>query len=132
MTTARAGRTLVSGLRPQVVVGGAEVANDVLTVRGLAGNDQLRAHPGAASRIGVLFDGGDDTDTMLPLGTSEPTPSPIVANGTAAFSSSDGGASGVNSIAESVVVNGLGGPDTFSAVGNLAALTRITVDAGAR
>ncbi len=131
VTTARAGRTLVSGLRPQVVVGGAEVANDVLTVRGLVGNDQLRARPGAASRIGVLFDGGDDTDTMLPLGTERADTFAIVANGTAAFSSSDGGASGVNAIAESVVVNGLGGPDTFSAAGNLAALTRITVDAGA-
>ncbi len=119
----------VTGLTPAVSLAHAELANDLVTVNGLAGNDQVSSTPLGPLPVNVTVDGGADNDTYRADGTNAVDLLTVTANGTFAFVSGDN-ATGVNVLAENVVVNGLGGPDTTFAVGNLAALTRITFDGG--
>ena len=86
--------------------------------------------PGAAT---VLGDGGDDLDTAFYDGTAAADQIAVTANllvprvdaaATAPFEAAGS--------TESLVLRGLGGNDTISAVGNLAAsATRLTFDGGA-
>jgi hypothetical protein len=90
-------------------VSGAEPALDVLTVNGQGGSDRVAAGGTAGA------------DTIN-----------VVANGlAAAIVGSPYGDLRVETADEDVELDGLGGPDTLTATGNLAAITRLTFDGGA-
>ena len=127
--TPAAGALSVTGLAAAVSVVHGELANDRVDVNTLAGADQVTASPLAGEPVQVNVDGGTESDTFRVVGSNAADVLSVTANGTAAFASADN-ATGVNVVAENVVLNGLGGPDTTFAVGNLAGLTRLTIDGG--
>ena len=122
--------TLVTGPSSAVQVSGGEEALDNIVVAGLGGADTLTMALGAASGpVPVNFDGGDGVDTAHYNGTAGDDEIPVVANGFEA-SVAPAGTSRLDALAESLIVSGLDGWDTISAVGNLAALTAITMNGG--
>ena len=122
--------TLVTGPSSAVQVSGGEEALDNIVVAGLGGEDTLTMAVGAASGpVPVNFDGGLDTDTVHYNGTAGPDEIPVVANGLEA-SVAPIGSSRLDVLAESLIVSGLAGGDMISALGNLAALTAITMNGG--
>ena len=56
---------LVSGLHAQVLVTGAEPANDALTVNGLDGQDVINAGDLIANQVKLTIDGGAGNDTIF-------------------------------------------------------------------
>ncbi len=125
------GGARVNGLGARVTGITSEPTTDGLVVNGLAGDDQIAANPDVAAPIGVHFDGGADTDTAVARGTGGADVFAVAANGTSAFVSGTGGVGGLDLVAEKLSLTMSGGNDTVSAVGNLAAITAITVDGGA-
>jgi Ca2+-binding RTX toxin-like protein len=123
------GGVTVNGLVPAVSVLHPEATNDTVQVNTLAGNDQISSSPLTSLPMLVNVDGGADTDTYTANGTSGNDTFSVIANGTAAFTSADG-ATGVNAITENLDVNTLGGNDQVVSTGNLAAITRLTIDGG--
>jgi len=127
--------TLLGRGGADLLFGGA--GNDVLTggdgddqMFGQAGNDRMIWNPGDDSDF---MEGGDGNDTAEVNGGNGAEIFSVVANGTrvqfdrlnpAPFTLDIG-------TTENVVVNMNGGDDLFSATGNLAALTSVTVDGGA-
>ncbi|HVG71112.1 MAG TPA: calcium-binding protein [Vicinamibacterales bacterium] len=65
------GSVTVSGLPAQVTIGGAEAANDLLVINGLAGNDTVDTSALAAGTIGLMIDGGFGNDTITGSGGSD-------------------------------------------------------------
>ena len=55
---------VVKGLAAQVTVDGAEAANDVLAINGLAGDDTINASGLNAGQIKLVISGGDGNDTI--------------------------------------------------------------------
>jgi Ca2+-binding RTX toxin-like protein len=123
------GAARVTGLAARVIVRGAEPSSDVLAVNGLGGDDELNVDPDVGAASGVLLDGGADVDTVHARGSTGADTVSVFANGTTVATSSDG-ATVVQSTAERTRVESLDGDDTLNAVGNLAALTQLTFDAG--
>jgi Ca2+-binding RTX toxin-like protein len=122
--------TLVTGPSSAVQVSGGEGALDNIVVAGLGGEDTLAMAVGAASGpVPVNFDGGEAQDVVHYNGTAGPDEIPVVANGAEA-SVAPAGTSRLDALAESLVVSGLDGADTITAVGNLAPLTAITMNGG--
>jgi Ca2+-binding RTX toxin-like protein len=104
---ANAGAVEASGLGALVRVLNGTFTNDVISITGV-GNDVVNINGSAAG------------DTMS-----------IIANGTNAQASSTGFTVPVNVSSNlTLVINGLGGPDTISCVGNLAALVPLVLDGG--
>jgi Ca2+-binding RTX toxin-like protein len=127
---AAAGATRVTGPGgTKVTVGGGEPSLDVLGVNTLGGDDQVAASPAAGAAIRTIVDGGEGADTVTTNGTSGPDLFTVAADGTF-VAVSDTAGTYYDAVAESVMVNGLGGEDTISAVGNLGALTTLTLDGG--
>ena len=125
------GGARVNGLGARVTGLTSEPTTDGLVINGLAGDDQLAANPDVAAPIGVHFDGGADTDTAFARGTAGTDVFSVAANGTSAFVAGTGGVGGLDLVTEKLSLTMSGGKDTVSAVGNLAAITAITVDGGA-
>jgi predicted ester cyclase len=126
-----AGKVVVSGLFAQTRVAGFEEANDTVDVATLGGDDTV------TTGVGLVFgpesinvDGGADADTLRYNGTAGADAIHAVANGTEAATAADGTARIDTLAVESTLLLGLNGSDTFSAVGNLAPLTAITMDGG--
>ena len=90
------------------------------------GIDVTGGEPGAD---GVIAEGGAGSDTVRYTGTDGDDIIPVFANATAA-SVAPLGAARIDAAVESLVLLGLDGADAISAVGNLAALTTITMDGG--
>jgi Ca2+-binding RTX toxin-like protein len=125
-----AGAPLVSGLAAQVRVSGGEAASDNVNVETLGGSDTVTAAIGIAGVTPVNVYGGEDADTLRYSGTAAADAIQVVANGAEAAVDAAGTAR-IDAVVESLVVLGLGGNDTITGVGNLAALTAITMDGGA-
>ncbi len=122
---------LVSGLSADVQVANGEEANDNVNAAGLGGEDTIAMGVGATSGPAPInFDGGNDLDVATYSGTPGADSIGVVANGSEASVESSGTAR-FDVIAESLVVLGLGGPDTITGSGNLAPLTALTLDGGA-
>ena len=122
------GATRVAGMAAAVQVSGGEGALDNILVNGLGGADSLTMAVGAATGpVPVNFDGGDSTDTVNYNGTANDDEIPVVANGLEA-SVAPAGTTRLDALAENLTVSGLDGWDTISAVGNLAALTQLTIN----
>jgi Ca2+-binding RTX toxin-like protein len=122
--------TLVTGPTSAVQVTGGEEALDNIVAAGLDGDDTLTLAVGSASGpVPVNLDGGTGTDTARYNGTLGDDVIQVVANGAEASVVSTG-TSRLDVLAESLIVSGLDGADTISGVGNLAALTSITMQGG--
>jgi Ca2+-binding RTX toxin-like protein len=119
----------VLGLAATTTVLNAETS-DQLIVNGLTGNDVLSASVAQAAAPALVFEGGDGQDTAVVEGSSGADTFAIAANGTRAHVDAGNLHLDVGTT-ESVVVHGGAGDDQFSAVGNLAALTSLTLDGGA-
>ena len=124
-----AGRTEILGLAAVVSVTNPEVA-DTLLASGLGGDDQFTSDAAVAQPLGVAFDGGDGTDTATVQGSDGNDTIQISAAAPAALVSSAGAPGFVQSVAENLDVNGLGGDDTINAGNGLATLTKLTIDGG--
>ena len=118
-----------------LMFGGA--GDDVLTggtgddqMFGQGGNDRMIWNPGDASD---LMEGGDGIDTAEINGGGAAETFTIVANGDRVrFDRVDPAPFFVDiGTTENIVLNAGGGNDNISATGNLAALTRLTIDGGA-
>jgi Ca2+-binding RTX toxin-like protein len=119
----------VTGAAAPVVVTGSEPAWDNLDVAGHGGDDTITAGFGVTGPESLGVDGGEGIDTVRFSGTAADDGIHALANGTAA-SVDAAGTSRLDTTVESVVLLGLGGADTITAVGNLAALTALTMDGG--
>jgi hypothetical protein len=124
-----AGVTIV---RPgaDVNVAGSEPAFDEVDVAAGGSDDTIALPTGVAGPASLGVDGGDGADSVRYSGTDGEDGIHALANGTVASVVSDG-TSRLDAAVESVVLLGLGGDDTITAVGNLAALTTLTMDGGA-
>ena len=129
VTVAASGATQVlNGLSTQVRVSGGEAADDIAASL-FGGADRAIVQAGVPGVATFDVDGGPDADTVTFNGTAAADTIAVVANGTEVRVDSAGTVP-VDAIAERLIVNGLGGDDRTSAVGNLAALTAITMDGG--
>jgi Ca2+-binding RTX toxin-like protein len=118
----------VNGLSAAVVVTDGEPANDTLSVPSGDSDDVITTGVGPAGPA-IAVDGGNGTDATHYEGTKGSDTIAVVANAPAATLDS-AGATAVNSTAESLTVSGLGGNDTISCQGNLAAITSLVLDGG--
>ncbi len=115
------GSPLVDGLTADVRVRGSEVG-DGIVINALGGADAITMPVGTPGAATVLGDGGADVDTAFYDGTATADQIAVTAN--ALVPRVDAAATAPFEAAgntESLVVRGLGGNDTISAVGNLAA-----------
>jgi hypothetical protein len=125
------GAPLVSGLAAKVRVTGGEEAYDNINVETLGESDTVSAGIGVAGQAPINVDGGEGTDTVAYKGTAAADTISVVANG-AEVSTVASATARLDTIAvESLVVSGLDGPDTITATGNIAPLTKLTIDGGA-
>jgi Ca2+-binding RTX toxin-like protein len=119
----------VLGLAVVTSVSNAE-ATDQFMVQGLGGNDVLSASLAQAGAPALVFEGGEGNDTVIVEGSSGADTFAIAANGTRAHV--DAGSLHLDvGTTESLVIHGGSGDDQFSAVGNLATITNLTLDGGA-
>jgi predicted ester cyclase len=116
----------VDGLAARTRVVGGEAQDDVV-VEALGGDDELVGGVGVPGAVTVNLDGGPGDDVTTYRGTPAADQIAVAANGPEVRIDTPGGAP-FDTAAEDLVVLGLGGPDTVSAVGNIAALTRLTID----
>jgi RTX calcium-binding nonapeptide repeat (4 copies) len=123
------GLLAVSGLGALTRVVGGEEALDNLDVAALGGDDTASMAVGVTGQIPANVDGGTGDDTATYSGTSGDDEILVAANGTEA-STSAAGTARFDTIAEHLDIRGLDGADTISAVGNLAALTALTMEGG--
>jgi Ca2+-binding RTX toxin-like protein len=129
VTVAATGATQVlNGLSTQVRVSGGEAADDIAASL-FGGADRAIVQAGVPGVATFDVDGGPDADTVIYNGTAAADTIAVTANGTKTRVDSAGTVP-VDAVAERVVVNGLGGDDRTSGVGNLAALTSITMNGG--
>jgi Ca2+-binding RTX toxin-like protein len=103
---------------------------DQLIVNGLAGNDTLSISTTQAGQVPVVFEGGEGEDTAQVHGSDGADTFALAANGTRAHV--DAGDLHLDvGTTESLVIDAGDGDDSISAVGNLAAITSLTLDGGA-
>ncbi len=124
----RAGVTGVTGVGARTEVFYAD-PGDVHAIAGLGGDDTFATGIGVDDKGVVAFDGGGGDDTVTYSGTNDAESIHLVANGAFARISSPPSAE-TDMIAERLNVLARGEADTVTAVGNLAALTAITIDGG--
>jgi len=130
VVTAPGGFAIVDGLSTHVVVEGSDPAVDDLNVSTLGGDDTILTGREVFGPATTNVDGGDGNDEVRYSGTSVDDPIQVVAN-VAEVSTVAALASRLDTTAvESLVVQGLAGADTITAVGNLAPLTSLTLDGG--
>jgi Ca2+-binding RTX toxin-like protein len=105
-----------------VFVSHTEPANDKLEVDTLAGNDSVSIFSGVTSLLALSVDGGADTDTIVPTGTSGADSISAITDATPPTIdiSWDGGATAAHVLCEKLDIQGLGGADTILGGGNLA------------
>jgi Ca2+-binding RTX toxin-like protein len=123
------GSIAVDGLAARTSVAGGEAIDDV-TAQGLAGEDSFAASAAASEAATMNADGGEGADTAHYDGTPAEDTIAIAANGAEVTTAAPAAARFDVAAVESLVVRGLAGADSISSVGNLAALTALTLDGG--
>jgi Ca2+-binding RTX toxin-like protein len=110
----------------------SEPANDTLQVNPLAGNDQVALFPGVTPLLKLTIDGGTETDTVAPTGTSGPDDVRITVPAPPAINvSMDGGLTSAPVLCEAINVQTLGGADTIMGSFGMAATgIPLTLDGG--
>ena len=124
------GFAIVFGLSAQVLVESAEAAHDDVNVATLGGEDTITTGREVFGPASYNVDGGDDADVTRYAGTDQPESINVVANGAEVSTFSALAARLDTTAVESLVLVGLAGADTITAVGNLAPLTTLTFDGG--
>jgi Ca2+-binding RTX toxin-like protein len=124
------GDQVISGLTADVRVTGGEPANDSVSAATLGGDDQIGTGAGIPDSTPINVDGGAGADTARYVGTAGADTISILANGPEATTIGSTGPRLDVLAVESLIALGLAGDDSVSAVGNLAALTSITMDGG--
>ncbi|MDA0172732.1 hypothetical protein OJ998_26755 [Solirubrobacter taibaiensis] len=120
---------VISGLKPVVRVTGAET-QDSVTAALLGGDDTILSSAVPTGEARVDADGGAGTDTATYTGTGDGDQITTAADGTAARTFAPGAPlMGVTAV-EELVAKGGEANDALSAVGNVAALTHLTLDGG--
>jgi Ca2+-binding RTX toxin-like protein len=123
------GHVQVTGLAVPVSVANPE-PTDVVGVNGLGGDDRVTVDTAVYSLMDGAIDGGEGVDTTDVQGTDAADTIGIAPNGTQAAVFGNG-PSFVGSIAENLLVEGLGGDDQIVGQNGLAGLTSLTIDGGA-
>ncbi|HET6546998.1 MAG TPA: calcium-binding protein, partial [Solirubrobacter sp.] len=126
--TGDATEAVVDGLAAETSATGADPALDTLTAATGVGEDTIAAAPGVSAPVNLNGDGGADADTATFRGTGGDDQIGVVSNG--AEVATIAGATRIDTVTENLVVQGLGGSDTITGTGNLAALTALTEDGG--
>ncbi len=121
-----------SGLAATVSVTGADALGDRFTVAGLGGDDVFNTSQLGANAIQFVADGGEGTETVTLNGTDAAEVFTATANGTSVRIDRLSPTAMNFDVAnvENVVIKAGDGDDSFSAVGNLAVLTTLTVEGG--
>jgi predicted ester cyclase len=122
-------QAVLGGLAAQTRVFGGEEQDEV-TLATLAGEDTVSMGMGVPGLAPINVDGGDAADVVRFSGSAAPDDLQVVANGSEVSTVAPATARLDISAVESLVLLGLGGQDAISAVGNLAALTSLTLDGG--
>jgi Ca2+-binding RTX toxin-like protein len=114
-----------------VSVAHSEPANDQLRIMPLAGNDQVTFFPGVTSLLKLKIDGGSDSDTVIPTGTSGPDSFQVAAPAPPTVNVFDGGVT-AEVLSETIDVRTLAGNDSvIGGNGLVAAATHLVVEGGA-
>ena len=121
---------VVEGLAARVVVEGVEATSDDVNVATLSGNDLITTGREVFAAASYNVDGGDGDDVTRYSGTEIADAIDVVANGSEVSTVSPLASRLDTTAVESLVLLGFGDADTMSAVGNLAALTTLTMDGG--
>ena len=124
-----AGASGITGVGARTSVTGADATGDVFGLAALGGADTITSGIDALGSAVVTVDGGADADALRYSGTVGDDLIPLVANGAFAAVATTG-AGRIDALVEDIAVLAGRGADQVSAVGNLAALTRITMDGG--
>lgn len=121
-----------SGLAVTVTVTGADASGDRFTVAGLGGDDVFDPNQMGVYPLQFIADGGAGAEKVVVNGTDAAESFTATSNGTSArldrLSPTAMHFDVMN--VESVVIKAGAGDDSFSATGNLAPLTAITVEGG--
>jgi len=120
----------VNGFAAQVLVEGAESANDTVNVSTLGGDDTVTTGREVFGPESYNVDGGEGHDVARYNGTSLDDSIDVVANGTEASTVSPLASRLDVTAVEELNIFGLGGTDTITGTGNLAPLTTITMNGG--
>ena len=120
----------VNGFAAQVLVEGAEPANDTVNVSTLGGDDTVTTGREVFGPESYNVDGGEGHDVARYNGTSLDDSIDVVANGTEASTVSPLASRLDVTAVEELNIFGLGGTDTITGTGNLAPLTTITMNGG--
>ncbi len=115
-----------------VTVTGADTGGDKFTAAGLGGDDSFDTNQMGAYQIQAIADGGEGSEKVVINGSDADEQFTATANGPSArFDRLSPTAMHFDVMnVESVVVKMGAGNDSFSAVGNLAVLTALTVEGG--
>ena len=124
------GAITIGGLAAETSVVGSETIDDV-SVQTLADEDAISMDVGVSGPATLNADGGEGADTARYDGSADADSIAVAANGAEVTTSTAVTARFDTFAIESLVVQGLGGADTITGVGNLAALTALTFDGGA-
>ncbi len=125
----KAGINGVTGVGARTEVFNADPTGDVHQIAALGGDDTFATGVGVDGTAVVTFDGGGGDDAVDYSGTNAIDTIAVVANGAFTRISSPPSAE-TDVLAEHLNVLARGEADTVTAVGNLAALTAITMDGG--
>ena len=125
-----AGVLHVTGLAAQTQVTGSEADRDAVQLNTLAGADIATSGVGVAGPSVVRVDGGAHNDRATFTGSTAADPIALTANGTAVRTSAPGIAPFETTAVEDLLVQTGAGADSTTAAGNLAPLTRLTIDGG--
>ncbi len=124
------GYPIVSGLAAEVLVEGVEPANDTVNVEALGGDDTILTGREVHGPESYNVDGGLGDDEARYSGTELGDEINVFANGLEVATDSALASRLDTTAVENLVLLGLAGADSFSAVGNVAALTMLTMDGG--
>jgi hypothetical protein len=119
---------VVSGLAAKVEVTGGETQDEINVGTG-DGSDTITANVAATGTAVFDVDGGDKIDTLEYTGTAGADQISVVSNGTKLRTGGPASAP-LDTIVESIRVQGLGGDDTINAIGNTVS-SLLTFDGGA-
>jgi predicted ester cyclase len=109
-------------------VAGSEAQDDV-TVATLGAADEVTSDVTVSGPAAINVDGGDGADRAIYEGSGAADAIDVVANGLEVRTGASGAAP-YDTATEELVVRGRGGDDAIAGVGNLAALTALTLDGG--
>ncbi|HEY1369288.1 MAG TPA: hypothetical protein VGF23_19340, partial [Gaiellaceae bacterium] len=120
----------VSGLSAQVLVEGADSAQDNVNVAALGGDDTITSGREVCGPEAINVDGGAGNDVATYKGTDVADTIGVARNGSEVSTFADLSSRLDIAAVESLVVQGLGGNDLLAGQNGIGALTSLTLDGG--